>query len=68
LKKGSDVLKRRRNESGQATRRNRGTVFVEYIILLTLVGIGSIVGLVAVRGALVDELRDLARAVRSLIS
>jgi hypothetical protein len=46
----------------------RGSIFVEYILLLTLAGIGTIVGLVAVREALVAELKDLACAIKALIS
>ena len=34
----------------------KGSVFVEYLLLLTLVGIGVIVGLAAVRTALINEL------------
>ncbi len=48
--------------------RRLGLISVEYIFLLTLVGIGTIVGLVTLRDALVHELGDLANAVSSLIS
>ncbi|PQO43095.1 hypothetical protein [Blastopirellula marina] len=41
----------------------RGGVFVEYLILLTLIGIGAIAGLATVRGALLNELIDLADAI-----
>lgn len=44
-----------------------GAVFVEYLLLLTIVGIGVIVGLSVVRDALVDELRDLAQAIMAIV-
>jgi pilus assembly protein Flp/PilA len=44
----------------------RGTVFVEYLLLVTLVGIGVIVGLAAVRTALINELNDLAQAINAI--
>ena len=40
-----------------------GGVFVEYLLLLTIVGIGAIAGLAVVRGALIGELFDLAAAI-----
>lgn len=43
-----------------------GSVFVEYLLLLTLVGIGVIVGLAAVRTALINELLDLANAINAI--
>jgi hypothetical protein len=60
------VLQRKqRNQASES--RSRGAIFVEYILTLTLVGIGVIVGLVAVRTALVTELQDLADAIAALI-
>lgn len=47
--------------------RRRGSVFVEYILLVTIVGIGVIVGLATVRDALVNELNDLADAILMII-
>lgn len=44
----------------------RGEVFVEYILLLTIVGIGIIVGLSVLRSALVNELVELANAILSI--
>ena len=41
-------------------RQESGAVFVEYLLLLTLVGIGVIAGLAAVRTALLTELNELA--------
>jgi len=43
-----------------------GSIFVEYLLLLTLVGIGVIVGLAAVRTALIKELVELAEAIGSI--
>jgi Flp pilus assembly pilin Flp len=44
----------------------RGAVFVEYLLLLTLVGIGVICGLAALKGALVEELGELAAAIGAI--
>ena len=43
-----------------------GAVFVEYLLLLTIVGIGVIAGLATVRSALIAELLDLANAIASI--
>lgn len=51
------------NQSG---RRRRGTIIVEYVLLITIVGIGAIVGLACVRDALVNELLDLANAINAI--
>lgn len=48
--------------------RRRGGVFVEYLLLVTLVGIGVIAGLATVRSALVNELNDLANAINAINS
>ena len=45
---------------------SEGSVFVEYLLLLTLVGIGVIAGLAAVRTALINELLDLADAINAI--
>ncbi len=50
----------------QETRR--GSIFVEYLLLLTIVGIGVLVGLACVRIALVNELIDLANAINAINS
>lgn len=47
-------------------RDTRGAVFVEYLLLLTIVGIGAIAGLATVRGALIGELFDLAEAINAI--
>ena len=43
-----------------------GGVFVEYLLLLTIVGIGVIAGLATLRAALISELMDLANAIASI--
>lgn len=45
----------------------QGSVFVEYLLLLTLVGIGVIAGLAAVRLALLTELKELADAIIAIV-
>ena len=47
-------------------RRRRGTIIVEYVLLITIVGIGAIVGLACIRDALVNELLDLANAINAI--
>jgi pilus assembly protein Flp/PilA len=44
----------------------KGVVFVEYLLLVTLVGFGVIVGLATLRSALVNELLDLANAINAI--
>ncbi len=44
----------------------RGAVFVEYLLLLTLIGIGVICGLATLRDSLVAELNDLAEAINAI--
>lgn len=44
----------------------RGGVFVEYLLLLTIVGIGVIAGLATLRGALLNELLELADAIAAI--
>jgi pilus assembly protein Flp/PilA len=60
------VLKRLKKRVQRTNRRLRGSVFVEYILLVTLVGIGIIAGLATVRNALVNELFDLANAINAI--
>ena len=50
----------------QFRRETKGAVFVEYLMLLTIVGIGAIAGLATVRGALIGELFDLAEAISAI--
>lgn len=47
-------------------RDTHGAVFVEYLLLLTIVGIGAIAGLATVRAALIGELFDLAEAIAAI--
>jgi Flp pilus assembly pilin Flp len=47
-------------------RDRRGGVFVEYILLLTIVGIGVIVALATLKDALISELNDLALAIQAI--
>jgi Flp pilus assembly pilin Flp len=52
---------------GRNLRRDtHGGIFVEYLLLLTIVGIGVIAGLATVRSALISELMDLANAIASI--
>jgi pilus assembly protein Flp/PilA len=46
--------------------KRRGSVFVEYLLLVTIVGIGVIVGITEVRDALVNELLELAAAINAI--
>lgn len=55
-----------RNRTNPA-RTRRGSVLVEYLLLLTIVGIGAIVGLAVVRQALFTELQQLAAAINAII-
>jgi Flp pilus assembly pilin Flp len=59
------ILQRADKRKTRSTKR-RGAVFVEYLLLVTIVGIGVIVGLVSVREALVNELIDLAAAINAI--
>jgi pilus assembly protein Flp/PilA len=59
------MFRRKVQKKGSQNRR-LGAVFVEYLLLLTIVGIGVIVGLVSVRKALVNELIDLANAINAI--
>ena len=43
-----------------------GAAFVEYLLLMTLVGIGVIAGLATVRTSLLNELADLANAINAI--
>ncbi len=60
------VLKRLKKQVRRTNHRLRGSIFVEYILLVTLVGIGIIAGLATVRNALVNELFDLANAINAI--
>ena len=48
-------------------RRDVGAaVFVEYLLLLTIIGIGVICGLAVLKDALIAELNDLASAIEAI--
>lgn len=55
-----------RKGSQDKSKRSKGAVFVEYLLLVTLVGFGVIVGLATLRSALVNELMDLANAINAI--
>lgn len=55
-----------RTTPAKKTQKRRGSIFVEYLLLLTIVGIGVLVGLAAVRVALVNELIDLSNAINAI--
>ena len=46
---------------------NDGSIFVEYLLLMTIVGIGTIAGLATVRGALLNELIELANSISAMV-
>lgn len=62
------MLKLLTNKTTKLKSRLRGVVFAEYLLLLTLVGIGVIVGLATLRSALINELNDLANAINAINS
>lgn len=55
-----------RTKFQKPTSKRRGSIFVEYLLLLTIVGIGVLVGLACVRVALTNELIDLANAINAI--
>lgn len=60
------MLRKRNFKIRDQKRRSKGSIFVEYILLVTIVGIGVIVGLACIREALVNELIDLANAINAI--
>lgn len=58
------------SEGGQCVKKSNqnrtGAVTVEYILLITIVGLGALVGLASVRNSLIDELTDLAAAIMAI--
>ena len=54
------------NPMARLLRDTRGGIFVEYLLLLTIVGIGVIAGLATIRGALLNELLELADAINAI--
>jgi Flp pilus assembly pilin Flp len=53
-------------KSRSAARKRRGVLTLEWTLLITVVIIGIIGGLGAVRGAILGELQDLAQAIKAL--
>lgn len=60
------MLKKLQVQAKWLRQRLRGVVFIEYLLLVTLVGFGVIVGLAALRSALTNELLDLANAINAI--
>lgn len=52
--------------SAPSRSRRKGSIFVEYLLLLTIVGIGGLVGIAEVRSALHNELIQLAAAINAI--
>lgn len=59
-------MKRLRVLFKRLRRQVSGAVFVEYLLLSTIVGIGVIAGLATVRVSLLNELADLASAINAI--
>lgn len=66
--KGHPVLKIIRTQTKRWKRKVRGSIFIEYLLLLTIIGIGAIAGLTTLRSALINELMDLANAINAINS
>ena len=54
------------SQSSRASRRRRGVLTLEWILLVTVIVIGVIGGLGVVRSATLGELKDLAQAITQL--
>ena len=54
------------NKIRSGARQRRGVLTLEWTLLITVVIIGIIGGLGAVRGAILGELQDLAEAITAL--
>ena len=54
------------NHKARNKRRRRGMLTVEWILMITVVVIGIVGGLAAVRNASLSELHDLAGAISAL--
>ncbi len=61
-------MRRRWKPLKRVSQRLRGTIVVEYLILITIVGIGICVGLALVQGALLHALRGLAHAIKAIVA
>ncbi|MCR9230320.1 hypothetical protein [Gimesia chilikensis] len=62
------MLKLIRTQTKRWKRKVRGSIFIEYLLLLTIIGIGAIAGLTTLRSALINELMDLANAINAINS
>lgn len=62
------MLNKIRTQSQRWKQKVRGAVFVEYLLLLTIIGIGAIAGLTTLRSAMINELIDLANAINAINS
>ncbi|KAA0131850.1 MULTISPECIES: hypothetical protein [Gimesia] len=62
------MLKIIRTQTKRWKRKVRGSIFIEYLLLLTIIGIGAIAGLTTLRSALINELMDLANAINAINS
>lgn len=62
------MLNKIRTQSQRWKQKVRGAVFVEYLLLLTIIGIGAIAGLTTLRSAMYNELIDLANAINAINS
>ena len=60
------IMKRLRESPGRRRARCRGVLTLEWILLVTILVIGTMGGLAAVRNAVIGELRDLAQAIEAL--
>jgi hypothetical protein len=54
------------SKSRTGAKKRRGVLTLEWTLLITVVIIGIIGGLGAVRGAILGELQDLAQAIEAL--
>jgi pilus assembly protein Flp/PilA len=61
-------MREKETQERKGGRKRRASIFVEYLLLITIVGIGAIVGLASVRSALTNELLDLANAINAINS
>jgi Flp pilus assembly pilin Flp len=59
-------MKRLFNWLSRIRKDKRGEVFVEYVLLLTIVGIGVIVGLAVLKDSLLAELHELSEAILAI--
>lgn len=68
LERVVNVFKKLQVRAKWLRQRLKGAIFIEYLLLVTLVGFGVIVGLAALRSSLTNELLDLANAINAINS